>query len=776
MGLSQLLPNLLDKAKSALGMSPSGPRQGDDANFPDRQPSPDIDLDEAEGWVTEKFQKLRTAYLIYHRNVWEAILFYVGQTWIEWDSTYNFYNRVEPENDSQPMPRVNYFAPAIDAICTNFNTIPPIEAAARDADGDEQYKRHGIAQVANRLAKDFLIRTGAKADFQSKGDVPSEAAQLFVLGATFATYVQCRSAPPIQSALGPIPQQSVECDLVSPLAILPRPGSRAISGIGGSPFLFLARRMPTQEIYNRFQVNASPDREYLDGYNSMYESALNFYYSGFNAGDVASEDSALCLEIFVPPDSPHHSGVRQFSQTGLYGVYANQSLKYAEPWGFPDHPITKFDYFRVPTLFFGRTPAFDMVNLQREVQKYDSIIQLHAMTNSCTPWVVDENTLTSDITGSGDIVIKYRSLGPNSPAPKREPSGVMDEGVYKQRQTLVQQFENISGAASVFRGRQEGSVVAASAIAQLRGQAEQMFSRPVLNWNNGWKDTVRKAVVFMQKSYTLPQIATIVGMGMNDAIQDFINCDLDTCIEWIAANHGLPRTQDELRAEMLELADKKLIDMSDPNVKARAFELFGETGMLQQFSLDATRARMENKFMKKGTSPVFRPAIEDLQTHYNIHVEMVKSMEFDRFPPQVQQVFLAHVMETKAAMQPPPPPPEPDTLSVSLDLSKAPPALTDAILEKHGIHPAPEIAPPPPHHTGKPLAPGELPPPPSGTPGHAGSPGTQNRGGEEPRTPHDPGSLASHGHPTGSPLLHGQGIHPIGTSQGAPPSKPSLLQ
>lgn len=770
--LTQLLSSGVDKVRTMFGGKSKS--QADlDAQFPDRPSDPDIDIDMAGAWVTAKFQKLRTAYLIYHQNVWMSILFYVGQTWIQWDSSRAYFAPIEPANDQQPMPRINYFAPAIDAICSNFNVIPPIECTAREADGDEQYKRHGIAEVANRLGKDFLMRTGLKADFQSKGDTPSEAAQLFVLGATFATYVQCRSSKPVESQyLGTIQTQSVECDLCSPLAMLPRPGSRAISGIDGSPYFMLARRMPTQEIYNRFQVNAAPDREYMDGFNSMYESALQYFYTGFNAGDVAGEDSALCLEVFVPPDSSHHSGVREFSDTGLYGVYTNSTLKYAEPWKFPDHPITKFDYFRVPTLFFGRTPAFDLVSLQQEVQKYDALIQLHAMTNASTPWVVDMNTNVSEITGCGDIVISYRSIGPNSPAPKREQSGVMDEGVYKQRQNLVTQFENISGAASVFRGRQEGSVVAASAIAQLRGQAEQMFARPVLNWRNGWKETVRKAVLFIQKSYTLPQIMAIVGMGYDDAIQDFIAADLDNCIEWLAADHGLPRTQDELRAEMLELADKKLLDMNDPNVKEKAFRLFGETGMLQQFSLDAKRARMENKFMKNGTPPVFRPAIEDLQTHYTIHVETVKSMEFDRLPPNIQEVFLAHVMETKAAMQPPPPPPEPDTLNATLDLAKAPPALVDAVLEKHGIHPSPVVTPPPPHATGKPLPPGELPPPPSGTPGHTGSPGTQTRGGETPRTAHDPGSLASQGHPTGSPSLHGQGIHPVGTSRGAPPAQP----
>src|ERR1019366_8427581 len=123
--------------------------------------------------------------------------------------------------------------------------------------------------------------------------------------------------------------------------------------------------------------------------------------------------------------------------------------------------------------------------------------------------------------------------------------------------------QNISGAASVFRGRQEGSVTAGSAISQLRGQAEQMFSGPQLNWANGWKETVRKAVTFMKKYYSFEQIQDLIGTKTNDqAIRDFLECpDLDDAIEWLSSQHGLPRTQDELKQEFLNLFDRGALDM-----------------------------------------------------------------------------------------------------------------------------------------------------------------------------------------------------------------------
>lgn len=736
-----------------------------DAKFPSRQFPTDLTVSSAETemWISSTFDKIKTSCMTFHSTVWQCILFYVGQTWIEWDKDKNWWAPSVSEDDFTPQPRINYFAPAIDAICSNFNTVPPIEAVARDADGDEEYKRHGIALIANRVAKDFILRTALKSEFQSKDDKPSEAAMMYVLGGSLFTYLTARDKTPIQSEyLGPIAEKTIECDLLSSLHVVPRPGSFQLGGLGGTPYVYLARRMTLQEAYTRFQINCKPDSAYITGDNTMFQSTLDFFYTGPNNSTLKAEDSALVLEVLCPPSSDNHPGERKFAQKGMYSVYSGSTLHYTEDWGFPEYPLTKIDYIRVPQVFFGRTPAFDLCPLQSEIQDYESLIKLHGMTNATNPWVIDMNSMVNEITGRADKVIKFRSLGPNSHAPKREPSGSLDNGIYAKVQDLKSQFGNISGAAAVFRGRQEGSVTSGTAIAQLRGQAEQMFSRPVLNWNNGWKETVRKAVLFAQKCYTLPQLMKICGNSYSDSITDFMQADLDTCLEWIASDHGLPRTQDELRQEMVELFDKKMLDIKDPAVREKAFALFGETGMLKMFNLDATRARMENKFMKLGRPPVFRPAIEDLEVHYAIHTESVKSLEFDKLTPQIQEIFLAHVMETKAALAPPPPPPAPPpNITFTADLTKTPAPLTDALLASHGIHVAPGVAPPPHHSVGKPG---------SAQPVVGPHPGTH------PTTPapvHGAANLPSQGKPTSGTLIpEGQGVQPIGAAQGAPPAPP----
>ncbi len=273
-------------------------------------------------WISDKWEKVRTSYLTYHQLIWQSILFYVGQTWLTWDPYRKFYYPTVPEDEFTPQPRINRFSPAVDAVATNFNTIPPIEAIAKEADGDEWNRRHGIAMVASRLAKDFIMRQGLKSDFKAKGNKPTKAAMVFVLAGGLYTSLRMRQLPPktvgpSADPLGTVQLSEVEMDVLSPLVMLPRPGSEDFGGQSGTPWVFVARRMTLNEVWNRFEVVAKADVYFLDGYNSTYENALNYYYTGFNATDLQNEDSCLVVELYVPPSSQDFPRTRQHKAVPL---------------------------------------------------------------------------------------------------------------------------------------------------------------------------------------------------------------------------------------------------------------------------------------------------------------------------------------------------------------------------------------------------------------------------------------------------------------------------
>ena len=663
----------------------------------------DTPLEErAEKFISEKWDELKNAYIVYHMAVWETLLFYAGNSRITWDSPRKLWYPTTPEDEWVPQPKINRFSPTIDTVSSNFSAIPSIEANP-DPD-DDDLSVAGVAYVANKLADHFIKTSALKTMFGSDQDKAGLAGQLFVLaGCIFptvwpqeiktevpvdeqrecfdfqcdacdsflpgndmpsATCPQCgdpnltvtrstKTVPKTNEDGSPVSESKsrweIKCALGNPLYCFPRAGAK---GMQDSPFHLWAERYTLDYIWERWGVEADADNIWPDSYSVTYEHALNYYYQGYSSSTLQAKDACMVLQLYIEPNK-----VRDIPE-GCYAVYLNGHLAHTEaddtpvcePWSFPEHPLTKVDYLNLPTLYFPRSIAFDLVGIQRELDAYETVIKLHGMTCAMDPWVVDANTIASEITGHGDKVIKWRSMGPGAKEPHRAGHGTLDDGVYKKVQALHDEFQNISGAVDVWRGRQEGAVTAASAISQLRGQAERMFSKPTNNWNAGWKETVRKAVRLMQCKYTMAEIITIVGAGHDTDVQLFIKADLNKLLNWTSTYQGLPRTMDERRQELMVMFDKGALDLQDANVREKVFELFGETGMMKTFNEDARRARFENRNMRHGIPPTFMPEIEDLAVHFSIHSETIKGLDFETWQPQAKQALIQHALETKAAM------------------------------------------------------------------------------------------------------------------------------
>jgi hypothetical protein len=689
--LLQSVKGLLGKAGSALGLSGNGTGKDDEGQT------------NALSFTQRMWDDLKNAYVVYHQSIWQAILMYANQTWIEWDDARKVWQPQQPSDDWVPRPRINRFSPTVDAVCSNFFKIPEVDV---EPSPDDDPVAMQVTNVCNKYLDYFFTTNGLHGPYKTVKDKSGVAAQLFVLAGGVMTNVypfrkkigtspvpgapvpgisatcpKCDTvtpmpAPPegmsppetcpqcggpLQVERTQIPgepelgedgnpktedqyEYCIHCDIENMLYAIPRPGALDLDD---SPYFLLAKRKTLDDIFFRWDgFDASADSIWPDGYSVTYEHALNFWYTGYSSSTIVAKDSCMTLQMYVPP-----SHVKDFPN-GFYCVSINDKAAHYEEWQFPEHPITIGGYLDMPTLFVARSVAFDLAEIQRELNAYESIIKLHAMTSASDPIVIDANTLVGEITGRADKFIKWRSVSPNSKEPHRMESGHLDDGVYKQRDNLHAEFQNISMAVNAFRGEQEGAIVAASAIQQLRGQAEQMFSKPQENWSSLWKETGRKALKFAQKYLTNVQLVAICGPGSTADIMQFKKADLDKCITVLASQHGMPRTRDERKSEMMTMWDKGALDINQPDVRQRIYELFGETGMMKSFNLDATRARLENQAMKEN-GQVLQPmvGIEDLGIHLFIHTSRVKSLEFDQWKPEAKQALMQHIQLTNQALE-----------------------------------------------------------------------------------------------------------------------------
>lgn len=694
--------------------------QGKIKSNPDETEAQKPIADRFQSFMTEKWGDLRTAYVIFHMICWQNILFYVGELWIQWDQNRRIYQPAVPEDDYTPQPKVNSFAPAVDAVCSIFQ-VPDVECVPKNGKNDDV---HGVCEIANVLAQEFKQRNGLYNSQDGKSTVGDRASQMFVLNGNIFGWVSKEQGPTLQRPIidkqpmtgvrcpqcdtlqkvppddpmlqpppsapsdmlmgeqvqpppsgpscptcagplqtyptvnhvprmDPLTQQpatqpiltwTAKFKLGNPLYALPRAGS---TDMESSRYFLWAERMTLDEIYEEWQFEANPDNEYLDSMDSTWEIALNYYYTGYSNISSSTKDSALVYWGFVEPGK-----VKKIPEGGVGVIINGQLIKYYtwEEYCLAGHALSHAGYLDVPVTFFSRTPLFDVAEIQRELNRYESIIALHAMTQASDSVVIDENTKVNEITGRGDRLIYYRSIGPGSQPPHRMQHGSLDSGIYEQRQKLEDKIQSITGAVNVWRGQQAGSVTASAAISQLRGQAEQGFTKPLNNWANFWVENIRKGVKIMQQVLTPEEIAKIMGSGNLTKIMQFKAANLDDTCDFLASSHGLPRTRDERRNDLLALFDRQMLDVSDPDVQAEIVELFGETGMKQMFNKDATRARWENGQMDKGQQVQFMPEVEDLAVHAFIHAEHIKGLDFNELPPPIQQLELEHFLQTKQAL------------------------------------------------------------------------------------------------------------------------------
>lgn len=661
-------------------------------------PTPDTQVDPSKAlqFTQDRWNDLKNSYVVWHQSIWQSLLYYANQSWIDWDDARKVWQPQQPTDEWVPRPRINRFSPTVDAVASNFAEVPEVEALPVAKDDPNA---NAIACVASKLSRYAMFKEGLRVQTGQKSDRAGMAAQCFVLMGGFFTIIDVENNPEVKQKQQELAVQGYTCptcdtyeqmepgtgapsvcpqcgnpvqvensttmapaldDLGNPvnetvdnfsislkignsLYAFPRPGATSIED---SPYLLWAERMPTDFIYNKWGFQAQPDAIWPDGYSVTYEHALNFWYTGYSNTAIQIKDSCMTLRMYVAP------GKLKDFPSGFYNVVINDQPAHTEDWDFPEHPVTQASYLILPTLFFPRSIAFDLCEIQRELNAYESIIKLHAMTSAVDPIVIDANTMVNEITGRSDKIIKWRPIGPGAQPPTRLQAGHLDDGIYAQRESLHAEFQNISMAVNALRGQQEGGTTAASAIQQLRAQAEQMFSKPMNNWNNAWRETMRKYVKFMQKYMSVAQLASLVGDDSAEDVQAFKGADLDKTLEWVASSTGLPRTRDERRQELMALWDKGALDTNQPEVRQKISELFGETGMMQSFNRDATNARLENNAMQNGALNIKpMPMVEDIQVHLFIHKDCAKSLDFQKWPPQAQQALYTHIIETQQAVQ-----------------------------------------------------------------------------------------------------------------------------
>src|SRR5450432_794153 len=91
-----LLQSLLSKIRGGGGQDGSPPGDGS-------PPKPNVDPARCLQFVQEKWNDLKNAYVVLHQSIWQSLLFYANQSWIDWDDARKVWQPQQPTDEWVPV-------------------------------------------------------------------------------------------------------------------------------------------------------------------------------------------------------------------------------------------------------------------------------------------------------------------------------------------------------------------------------------------------------------------------------------------------------------------------------------------------------------------------------------------------------------------------------------------------------------------------------------------------------------------------------------------------
>jgi hypothetical protein len=225
----------------------------------------------------------------------------------------------------------------------------------------------------------------------------------------------------------------------------------------------------------------------------------------------------------------------------------------------------------------------------------------------------------------------------------------------------------------------------------------------------------------------------VIGSGGASHIQKFTQADLGTGVDIrVEGGSGLPRTRAGRQERIFRMVETQLIS---PHAALKHLDIADVEGLAAMIRADEEQATREiDKIMRgqplnpaalqdalaavqQGINPQTGEAIQSPQeaqqileqaayspgpldnhaAHLDSHGFVVKSVEFDTYPPEIQRIILLHAQLHQSAMAQPPEPVEP---KIGLNIrSTMGPSGTAKLLARSGVDITPEEAQEPPLET-----------------------------------------------------------------------------
>lgn len=488
-------------------------------------------------------------------------------------------------------------------------------------------------------------------------------------------------------------------------------------------FAICKHAMDPSEIQARWGVTVKPDQASTDDGGS---GALPWGIDSRQGQDKSPVATTKDVWIMYHKKSPQLPKGRYVAW-----VEGPDKILVDTEWQFPfdELPLVKFPGIERPNSPLDDPLVTDARPIQKELNRTLSQIVQHKNLTIKPQMIAPVNSLRDRLTDEPGAVFQYSPVANQKPEWREMPS--LPPYVFEHLSDIQNRMDRLFNLQAVSQGNVPPNVEAGVAIDLLQEATVDQVAPIIQRLEESLVKAGHIMAAFAAEYYIEPRLLKIVGSGGSVQVKKFKNSDIAGGFSFhCEAGSGLPRTRAGRQARIEWMLSSGLVD---PKQAMKMMDVADTKGLLAQLQADEDQALREHEKLMKNEplnpmalqqamqqvqqamadptadidgdgqpdppevkmqwaqqtlqqAAVAPQPFEDYETHLTTHALYMKSAEWERLPPPVQQNFIDHWEATLQALMSIPVRPDPKAVQTTLQLKgTVGPTVAAEILNKGGV-------------------------------------------------------------------------------------------
>jgi hypothetical protein len=433
--------------------------------------------------------------------------------------------------------------------------------------------------------------------------------------------------------------------------------------IKAQPYVIHARAYSPEQVYDKYGIECKPDAV-VDG--ATLEQRL-FSALGIK-NNAGQQNLTMVKEIWIQPCKNYPDGgllviadkkiVYAYSSkpesseldenTPVVGTMPFVTRAYSEvdfPFEHEQLPFHKIDH--IPTgRFYADSVVTDLIPLQKEYNRSRSqVLESKNLTAKPQMAYIKGSIDPSKVNAQPGLMI---GVQPGFEAPKYLVAPEIPGYVIQEFDRIQRDMDDISNQFEVAKGRTPPGVEAASAIAYLQEENDDVLHNTIASIEAATEGIGQQTLSLIQQFWSAKKIEDIVSKNNQMEAALFKVSNLKDNVDFrIEAQSMAPRSRAARQAFIVDLMDKAVIS---PDQGLRYLQMSETNRLYDELQVDSKQAKRENFKMSMGEDVPLNP-FDNHAIHLYEHELFMKSQEYEALADEVKLIFLNHHMQTKMMVQ-----------------------------------------------------------------------------------------------------------------------------